>query len=72
MIPVRIDPAVKPLLANDRVYELEAAHPLLGVECPACGDDLQAGQSLVLVLAGRRPDMGWTAGAVAVHEACAR
>jgi hypothetical protein len=77
MIPVRVPADAKPILASDRVIDLQPTHPLALSEtpCPACDGPL-AGTKIVLVLAGIAPedrkDGGWTAGgAVAVHAACA-
>jgi hypothetical protein len=77
MIPVRVPADAKPVLASDRVIDLQPTHPLAlsQTPCPACDSPL-AGTKIVLVLAGIAPgdrkDSGWTAGgAVAVHAACA-
>lgn len=72
MIPVRISPETKSPVVPGSQRGVSAGHWLDGAECPACGDDIKAGQIIVLVFVGRAPeDAGrWTAGAVAVHAPC--
>lgn len=86
MIPVRVNPVEKPLTVGRDHFDLAPDHPLYGSECPACGEGLHAVEGeyeqpdawryatvrTCLVLVGRAPDAGWTAGSVMVHEDCAR
>lgn len=74
MIPYRCDPELHPVVlsAPGRFPPLPETHPLTGSECPACGDALVTGDVVALVLVGRAHGAGWTAGSVAVHEACSR
>lgn len=81
MIPVRVNPAEKPLVVGRDHFDLAPDHPLYVQACPACGEEFAAfvpgtrdlaTVRTCLVLVGRAPDAGWTAGSVMVHEACAR
>jgi hypothetical protein len=69
MIPVRVDPAIKPhVVATKMIYE---DHPLFGKICPACDQSLNDLVSLVFI--GRDSSHGgstWTGSAVAVHARC--
>jgi hypothetical protein len=68
-IPVRVDPAVRAYVAS-RGRGLAPDHPMYNLECPVCDLSLGAGP-ISLVYVGRYPDNpGWTAAAVAVHDAC--
>lgn len=71
MIPVRVPRAAVPVLATEREFT-QLPPQLVGVECPACGEELTP--PCVLVYVGRAPDRtgAWdTGGAVPVHKACA-
>ena len=77
MIPVRVPADAKPVLASERVFDLQPTHPLAlsQMPCPACDGPL-AGTKVVLVFTGIAPEdrkeQGWTTGgAVAVHKDCA-
>jgi len=79
VIPVRVRMDARPVLASDRVIDLQPTHPIALSEtpCPACDGPL-AGTKVVLVLAGIAPEDReratgeWgTGGAVVVHAACA-
>jgi hypothetical protein len=68
-IPVRVDPAVKAHVARSG-FTIRAGHALAEDRCPVCDEPLIAAP-VSLVYVGRYPDdPGWTAAAVAVHDAC--
>jgi hypothetical protein len=78
MIPVRVRMDTRPVLATDRVTDLQPTHPLALSEtpCPACDGPL-AGTKVVLVFVGIAPEdreraSEWgTGAAVTVHATCA-
>lgn len=67
MIPVRVDPAIKPHVTRSG-FTIEDDHPLATADCPVCDGPLTIG-TVSLVFVGRN-EPGWTAGSVAVHDAC--
>jgi hypothetical protein len=71
IIPVRVDPAIRPHVAL-RGKEVVGRNPVARNYCPVC-DCLIGSGPVSLVLVGRDPESerGWTAMAVAVHDACA-
>lgn len=69
MIPVRVSPDVRPYVVRGG-FVIAPDHPLAEFDCPVCDRPLtDAPVSLVYV--GRENPTSWTAGSVAVHDACA-